>query len=289
MVDSIIKETGEKSRTLINNFFAKYFPSKFKIRKTKYIGGTINRFATEFDAFEKNLSVDDKRVILNLLQKLSTAKREIFERQEWILTKDKIDYKFIEDVLDRFKGLLALKNINEKKWHDFFKDNPFIFSQLFAFPTVLFKDKAYVGGKTIEDESGKIVDFLYANRLTRNSVLIEIKTHTTKLLNKRPYRGSDVFNMAKNLSGAINQVLDQKETYCKKFDAIRRSEDDVTSFNPRCIIIIGRVKSLNKRQLKAFELIRSSLKDIEIIAFDELYVRIKAILNIFKKDDSKRS
>ena len=128
---------------------------------------------------------------------------------------------------------------------------------------------------------------MYANKLTRNSVLIEIKKHTTRLLSDKPYRGSDVFHMDKELSGAINQALDQKETYCKQFETIRRPEDDITSFNPRCVIIIGKVDTLSKKQFKAFELLRSSFKDIEIITFDELYIRINSILSIFKKDENK--
>lgn len=65
-----------------------------------------------------------------------------------------------------------------------------------------------MGGKIIHNTGGKVVDFLYANKLTRNSALIEIKKHTTKLLSKKPYRGTDVFNMDKEFSGAISQVLD---------------------------------------------------------------------------------
>jgi hypothetical protein len=33
------------------------------------------------------------------------------------------------------------------------------------------------------------VDYLYANNLTKNSALIEKKTHTTRLLSDKPYRG----------------------------------------------------------------------------------------------------
>jgi hypothetical protein len=117
--------------------------------------------------------------------------------------------------------------------------------------------------------------------------LIEIKKHTTKILSKKPYRGTDVFNMDKELSGAISQVLDQKDTYCKEFNSLR-SKEDITSFNPNCIIIIGTLKDLDKKQYKAFELIRSGLRDVEIITFDELYERIKSILSIFKKEETEK-
>lgn len=281
---SLLLGFGEKNRTLVNNYFAQLFPSSFANKREKYSRGTINRVINEYDAVLNNLSADDKSSLLKVFDKLSKTKKDMFEKQALVKTKERIEQKFIEDVIKEFKKKLKQKTIREDKWQDFFKENAWIFSQLFAFPTVLFKDKAFVGGKTIEDKEGKIVDFLYANKLTRNSALIEIKKHTTKLLNKKPYRGKDVFSMDKELSGAINQVLDQKENYSKKFDSLR-GDSNIASFNPKCLIIIGKLSSLTKNQIKSFELIRSSLKDIEIITFDELYERIESILSIFKDEE----
>jgi hypothetical protein len=44
------------------------------------------------------------------------------------------------------------------------------------------RTKGYVGGKTIPDAGGHIVDFLLAHQLTRNVALLELKTSTTQLL-----------------------------------------------------------------------------------------------------------
>lgn len=281
---SIRKTFGEESKVLVNNHLAEIIPSKFQANREKYQRGIISNVVRKYDAVERNLSAEDKDTLFNLFEKLSLTRKDLFQKRELISTKEKIEKKFIEDVLKEFERLLSRKRVKEEKWQDFFKENAWIFSQLFAYPAVLIADKAYVGGKDIENIEGKVVDFLYANKLTRNSALIEIKTHTTKLFNKRPYRGADVFNMDKEFSGAISQVLDQKETYCKKFDSIR-GEGDIISFNPKCVVVIGRISTLSKKQWKAFELIRSSLKDVDVITFDELYERIKSILSIFKADE----
>lgn len=286
---AIIKVFREQNKVTLNNYFAQIIPSKFQDRREKYQKGTISRIVKEYEDVDKNLSADDRNVLLRLFDKLSLARKDLFEKHDLILTKEKIEKKFIEDILKKFEKNLSLKYVKEDKWQDFFKENAWIFSQLFAYPAVLIQDKAYVGGKAINDTGGKIVDFLYANKLTRNSALIEIKKHTTKLLSKKPYRGTDVFNMDKELSGAISQVLDQKDTYCKDFNSVRH-KDDISSFNPKCIVIIGRLRDLNKeKQYKAFELIRSGLKDVEIITFDELYERIKSILSIFKNEEGKEA
>jgi hypothetical protein len=279
---------NEENKVLVNNHFAELVPAKFQAGREKYQGGTICGVIRKYEAVEKNLSAEDKTILFSLFEKLSLERKDILEKQKLISTKENIEKKFIEDVLKQFEKLLSKKRLKEEKWQEFFKENAWIFSQLFAYPAVLIVDKAYVGGKDIENVEGKIVDFLYANNLTRNSALIEIKMHSSKLLSKKPYRGSDVFNMDKELSGAISQVLDQKETYCKKFDSIRE-RDDIVSFNPKCVVIIGKISSLSNKQFKAFELIRSSLKDIDIITFDELYERIKSILSIFKTREIKKS
>lgn len=286
-LNSIRRVFGEQNKVTLNNYFAQIIPSKFQSRREKYQKGTISRIVKEYEDVDKNLSADDLNVLLKLFDKLSLARKDLFEKQDLILTKEKIEKKFIEDILNKFEKYLALKYVKEGKWQDFFKENAWIFSQLFAYPAVLIEDNAYVGGKIIQGTGGKIVDFLYANKLTRNSALIEIKKHTTKILSKKPYRGTDVFNMDKELSGAISQVLDQKDTYCKEFNSVRGKED-ISSFNPKCIIIIGMLKDLDKKQYKAFELIRSGLRDVEIVTFDELYERIKSILSIFKKEEAEK-
>jgi hypothetical protein len=73
-------------------------------------------------------------------------------------------------------------NKHEEFWQNTFQKHSFALTQLFAFPVILFRGKAYVGGKGLENAGGNIVDFLAANHLTRNALLIEIKTPLTSLL-----------------------------------------------------------------------------------------------------------
>jgi hypothetical protein len=47
------------------------------------------------------------------------------------------------------------------------------------------------------------------------------------------------------------------------------------------VLIIGTIKSLTKQQLKSFELFRSSIRDVEIITYDELLKRTDLILGQF--------
>jgi hypothetical protein len=281
-LSSIIRDSRETSSCFLGNYFSRFFPAIFQRRHAEYKGGTITRILKQYTSLDRHLSIDDRNALFELFNKLSLSRKDIFGKQELIKTREIIEKKFIEDILKQFERNLKLKRIGEQRWQEFFKDNSWIFSQLFAYPTVFLKEKAYVGGKSIQDTDGRIVDFLFINKLTKNSAIIEIKKHTSSMYGKRPYRGSSAFALNKELSGAISQVLDQKDTYLKKFESIRSNE--ITAFNPKCLVIIGKISDLNEDQAKSFELLRTALKDVEIITFDELYERIKAILGIFSHE-----
>lgn len=289
-ISSLISVVNEKNKVFVQNYLAGKFPKYFNITSENYQKGTLYRLLSEYKSIDKEISLDDKKALIDLFDKLSLSKKKVFEKRDLILRKEKIEEKFIEDILEEFEKLITRKRIKEGKWQNFFKENAWIFSQLFAYPAVLFKDQAYVGGKTIYDKDGKYVDYLYANDLTKNCALIEIKTHITRLLNNKPYRGRNVFNMDKELSGAIAQILDQKSVYGREFDSLSRGSG-LNYFNPKCILIIGKLSDLNKEQQECFELIRSSMKDLDIITFDELLMKIKSILSLFKSRseyDSKK-
>lgn len=283
-ISSLNRSNNEKIKDLIQNYLYSKFPTRFQTIPKRYYKGTIHRIITEHKNIIKEMNVDDRKALLDVSDRLKPLRGELQQRKKLIQTKEIIEKKFIEDVEREFERLLSLQRISEETWQKFFKQNAWIFSQLFAHPTVLFDDQVYVGGKNIKDKEGKYVDFLYQNKLTKNSAIVEIKKHNTKLLSKKPYRGTKVFNLDKEFSGAISQILDQKATYCRKFDSIRE-EDDIHPFNPKCILVIGSVNSLSKSQQESFELVRSNLKDVEVVTFDELLEKIRGILSIFRNDE----
>lgn len=282
-LSSLIRSSNELNRKFLNNYFSRCFPSIFPIRRATYQSGIISRILKEYTNIEKHLSTDDKNAVFDLFNKLSLSRKDIIEKQDLIKTRETIEKKFIEDITKKFEHYLGLKKISEERWQEFFKDNSWIFSQLFAYPAVIFKDKAYVGGKTIQNIEGRVVDFLYTNKLTKNSAIIEIKKHTSNMFGKKPYRGTSVFALSKELSGAVNQVLDQRDIYIKEFRSLG-SNEEIIAFSPKCLVVIGKISDLTEEQCKSFELMRTSLKDVEIITYDELFERIKAILSIFSQE-----
>jgi hypothetical protein len=177
-------------------------------------------------------------------------------------------------------------NVDEEFWQTELLKNSFLLSQLFAYPVVVIKGKAYVGGKSFENVGGNIVDFLCKNELSNNAVLIEIKTPATPLLGKK-YR--NVYTASDDLNGGIVQVLNYANSITKDYQSLISSEpkafEAFEAFKPRCVVIIGNCQreldSPDKR--KSFELFRGGLKDVEILTYDELFGKVRRFVSLLEK------
>lgn len=183
-------------------------------------------------------------------------------------------------------GIIIANNMgnnSEEFWQrEVFTKYSWILSQLVSKPLMLHEDKAYLGGKTIGDSSGKVVDYVYKNKLTDNIVLVEIKTPTSKLIMKSEYR-ADVYAVDKELSGAISQCLVYKDVLQKEYySLVRNSKNPFEVFNPKIMLIIGKLEDLNCEQIRSFELYRRELKDVEIITYDEILERLRGLCRSLK-------
>lgn len=263
---------SKNRRFLINNELAA-LSDKFTMQKKEIHANELKTFLEKFDAFEK-MNDSDTEALSKILDVLPKSKISI--TANFIKTKDKINIAFLEDIVENFEKLLKADVDNEKKWQDFFAKHSWIFSHLFPYEVILRQKEAYVGGKTFENKDGKVVDFLFANGFKDNYALIEIKTHKKELLGKKPYRGTDVFTMSDDLSGGINQCLDQKDKFTKEF-----GKTELT-FDPKSILVIGQKKDLTSSQKSCFELLRANQKNLDIITFDELLTKLKGLLNVIK-------
>lgn len=235
---------------------------------------------------------DLKEIIkcLNILIKILSKKGDLNNISEQLLNlsnAENLDTLYDTINIAKLKQVLSflennLYNGKEEDWQKFFKANQWVISQLFSYPTTIYEDKAYLGGKNSHNKEGKIVDFLYANDLSKNVALVEIKTPTTKLLGDE-YR-ANIFSMSEDVSGGINQLLRYKDTLLKDWNSVFVDGEDIIAFNPFCILIIGNTQELNnKDKIASFELWRSSLNGITVITFDELKQKIENLIMAFCK------
>ena len=189
--------------------------------------------------------------------------------------------------LQRVATLMAdnLDNNSEEFWQTtVFKENQWVLAQLFACPCTIFSDKAYVGGKGVDNSGGNLCDFIYQNRLSQNVALIEIKTPCTEIIGNS-YRGT--YSFSHELSGAVNQVLNYRDNLTKSYYTLcHQSASQFEVLSPKCVVIIGKLASMNSTQIAAFESFRNSLSGVQILTFDELYQRVIDLIAILSETPS---
>lgn len=247
---------------------------------------------------------DEVKNVRALLKKLGQEEKLSAFTQlfDWIINLPDIDMvaekvcKIKTEHLQKVSTLIGISNIHkaisiwqdnrenssEEFWQELLKENPYIISQTFLYPVIILKDKAYLGGKGIDNGGGKLLDFLFRHRLSNNVALIEIKTPTTPILGSK-YR-TGVYSISQDLSGGINQVLNYKDSLIKDYDSlVRGSKPYFQAFDPKCVVIAGCVESLrDEEQLRSFELFRSNLKDVQVLTYDELFKKLEMLLGLLE-------
>lgn len=261
--------------------------------------GTIKTFV-----FSNKLDAEEKDIILEMFNKNSELKTELKKLlNEDIKLEDvlkaienkKISIEEITDNLDNnetnkvYNVLQAklinpifledsLENSDEKFWQNLFKEHPNIISSVIPSVVHIIEDQPYMGGKAIDNKGASIGDFLYKAG-TENVSIIEIKTPTTELLGNK-YR-DNVFCPSKELSGSIVQIRKQKDALIKEYNSIKvesiKKGKNFSAYDPKSYIIIGNTNQLTEEENESFELFRNSLKDIEIITFNELIDKLKIL------------
>ncbi|ARK54920.1 hypothetical protein BOC36_18675 [Burkholderia pseudomallei] len=226
-------------------------------------------------------SPQDRKAAVRLVKQ---EKEEIAKSDpaELLALKVDIERVTLATLIKTFEDMLA-KDLPEARWQEFLKANPFILSLAFAYPIFVVQDQAYVGGASIRGGGEKIADFLAAQRYTGNLALIEIKKPKTPLL--APYR-TDLLCAAKETSGAISQVLDQRFRLQTSFTQ-KAYESGLTGVHPyaiQCIVIAGTSPS-DPAERKSLELFRHASKDVIVITFDELLGKLKEIQMVFAVSD----
>lgn len=242
-------------------------------------------------ALVKNSSSKSKRNNADRKAAVEIVKAEVdqlakTEPANLLSLKESIERATLDGIVGKFEFLMS-KKTSEKDWQDFFNTNSFILGLAFAYPVFIVGKEAHVGSATIRGDGAKITDFLFAQRLTGNLAVLEIKTPECEILGKA-YRGKppsvhSVHSMHGNLTGAIAQVLDQRSRLQTEFINIAWT-NKWHEFSPHaihCILIAG-ITPTTPEGKKSFDLFRHANKDVVIITFDELLMKLKNLQQIMQ-------
>lgn len=173
-------------------------------------------------------------------------------------------------------------NRDEEFWQKLFGKHSFVLSQLFSYPVVLIRGKAYVGGKDLSNTGGNVVDFLFRTESSGAAVLIEIKTPQADLLGGL-YR-DDVYPTSRELSGAISQVLEYRESLSAEMQSLVRKGECLSGADPQCVVIVGHARQLDSDGKKrSFERFRERLLGVRVVTFDEVFERIRGLIVLLER------
>jgi len=175
------------------------------------------------------------------------------------------------------------RNDDEEFWQGTLTQSAFVIEQIFHVPIVIIKSKAYVGGKSVLNTGGKVVDFLVKNRVTNAVALVEIKTPMTPLLGSE-YRDG-IYNPSTELNGAVMQVLSYRDSLTEERRKLLQNDAvQASCFDPACLVILGHARRelVDENRKRSFELYRRQLSDVTILTFDELYVRTRRLVELLE-------
>ncbi len=187
----------------------------------------------EFNSLFTNANADGAVLFSRMLKLLSSSNGP----SELLRQLDKLNVTNLQQIRS-IVGISTLKaslqiwaankdNSDEAFWQKTLEDNSFVLSQIFAHPIIVVRGRVYVGGKSITNTGGNLVDFLGKTSISRNAVLIEIKTPTTNLLG-RQYR-ENAFSVSAELSGAVVQIANYKSTLQNQYQALLEgTETDIS-------------------------------------------------------------
>ena len=147
-----------------------------------------------------------------------------------------------------------------------------------------------MGGKQLDNRDGNVVDFLMKAEATGAVALVEIKTPSTRLLGQA-YR-QKVFPPSTELSGATMQVLNYRQTLSSEFSNLtRRATEALTLGEPPCIVIAGDASAElhDEAQRSCFELWRQRLNGVTVVTYDELFRRIRRLVDLLEEAPNREA
>lgn len=176
---------------------------------------------------------------------------------------------------------------SETDWQKFFMENEWIFGYGLKYKYLkILQREAHISKTDLDSKNDVITDFLIADyKFTK---IVELKKPHTKLFEKEKNR-SDSWRLSTDLTDAISQILAQKANW--EIESLRdnytTSGEIITenTYDVECILIIGSLSDIDGTardraiKLKTIELYRRNLRNIEILFYDELFERIKFIVN----------
>ncbi|MCF8721883.1 Shedu immune nuclease family protein [Nitrospina gracilis] len=269
-VTALIQEGKAEKSQFIDDFFAGELPKLYKSsgvsanrRAKKVINNLDEKIIEKLSSPEIEKILDFVEAILKTKFSLGTPKHKLFAG-----TKLKVDNIAISEVLDEFDSLMK-KNPNEAKWGQFLKKNLYLLDSKYihVLPQL-----------NVVLATSRNVDFGLVDSQGFLDIF-EIKKPDTKLLASSQDRGNYYWSTdaIKAITQAEKYLFNAESKRSSLADDIKREVNiSVKVVKPRAFLIMGETTQLDsQKKIEDFRVLRMSLKNLEIILYDELIERLK--------------
>lgn len=272
------EEHENAAKYYLNRFFPRHFAETEEVDESVYKEDQIADILKKVDLME-NLSKNDAVALtefypsfMEVVGEKLTGKKKFIQISK---NKDNTEIIYLESIIKEFEKKLG-QNLMESKWQDFLRDYILLFNTSYA--------------SFIEKESislaGKYPDFMLIDVYSFIDIY-EIKKPTTNLLKKDESRNNYFWDT--ELSKAISQTENyihqiNKNSYGFKEEVKKSKGIDIRIVKPRGFIIAGQSSQLdNEIKEENFRLLNTSLKNVEIILYDDLLASLRNFLARLKE------
>ena len=280
LLRDINAEKNIESKSIIDTFLTKLFPHHYESEDVgkelgDYSRNKLSKVINEDPDILSKLSNQDIEAVSNLHQRILEEKLSGSVRtQIKILAKEGIATQrvYLSKVLEQFAEKLERPRATESSWQKFLKD------------TILLFNTCYIGvlEKLNVKLSGKYPDFTLIN-LYNYVDIFEIKKPSTNLLKFDESRENYYWDTE------ITKAISQTENYIQYLNrnalefreqVKEKSNLEIKVVRPRGFIIAGSSKQLPEaKKMDDFRLLASSLKNIDLILYDELYANLENLVS----------
>lgn len=283
-VRSIKSQRNEEIQTIVQSFLGQHFRQfrQYKGLAPRYAPGVMAEVLNQKDLL-KRLSTEDRQNLENFIPDyLSSVSGTLRAKKRLQVINDSLDAGkkiYLTKILTEFKKKLSRKVQNEATWQRFLSDYILILRNTY--------------GEVLEKESvslqGKYPDFMLIDPYSYLDIY-EIKRPSTCLLGFDQSRKNYYWSI--ELSKAISQVENYLHQVQRNSDTlindIRRSKSiEVSIVRPRGYIIAGTRSQLNgQKMIDDYRILNESLKNIDIILYDDLLQNLETFLERTKPDNS---
>jgi Fe-S cluster biosynthesis and repair protein YggX len=278
------KESENATQYYFNKFFPTHFASPAEVEGNVYSSGDLASVLT-VDGILENLSSQDIKALDEFYPAYynHTNSKLSSEKKLYKITKDKKEAEvvYLENIIGEFEKKIK-QSLPESSWQTFLREYILLFNTNYT----NFIEKA-----NINLASGRFPDFMLIDVYNYLDIY-EIKKPTTSLLREDKDRNNYYWDS--EITKAISQVENYIHTINKNSAAFREEikrtkKLDIRVVKPRGIVIAGTSKQFKKDEVieDNFRLLNQSLKNVEIILYDELLSNLQIFLDRLKSDNKQ--